>query len=118
MTSTRNLNTPGDYDLEQWSYNRQFDAQTYTYSANGRPHLNYLAGNGLLMGPMPSRQLSDNYCDIDSYLKGIGSTNLVKPLSPVVPELLSLKSLNIFEYPKLQVPTPLYVEPNQRPRWS
>jgi len=118
MASTRNLNTPGDYELEQWSINRQYDAQTYTYAANGRPHLNYLAGKGLLMGAMPSRQLADNYCDIESYLRGIGSTNLVKPLAPVVPELNSLKSLNIIETPKLQIPTPLFVEPGQRPLWS
>ena len=118
MASTRNINTPGDYDLEQWSLNRQFDSITYTYGAAGRPHLNYLAGNGLLMGPMPSRQLSDNYCDVESYLRGIGSTNLVKPQTPVVPELLSLKSLNIIETPKLQIPTPLYIEGGQRPLWN
>jgi hypothetical protein len=118
MASTRNINTPGDYELEQTAINRQFDSLTYTYAANGRPHLNYLAGNGLLMGSMPSRQLSDNYCDIDSYLKGIGSTNLVKPLAPVIPQLLSLKSLNIIETPVLQIPKPLVVEPNQRPQWS
>ena len=118
MASTRNINTPGDYDLEQTAINRQFDAITYTYSANGRPHLNYLAGNGLLSGGMHSRQLSDNYCDIDSYLKGIGSTNLVKPLAPVIPQLLTLQSLNIIETPKLQIPEPLFVEHGQRPLWS
>jgi hypothetical protein len=118
MASTRNLNTPGDYELEQTAINRQFDSITYTYGPSGRPHLNYLAGNGLLMGGMHSKQLSDNYCDIESSLRGIGSTNLVKPLAPVVPELLSLKSLNIIETPKLQVPAPLFVEPGQRPLWS
>jgi hypothetical protein len=118
MASTQNINTPGDYELEQKAINQQFDSVTYTYSACGRPHLNYLAGKGLLMGGMPSRQLSDNYYDIESYLRGIGSTNLVKPMSPVVPELLTLQSLNIIETKKMQIPEPLVIRPNQRPLWS
>jgi hypothetical protein len=35
MDSTQNINTPGDYELEQTSINHQFDALTYRYAANG-----------------------------------------------------------------------------------
>jgi hypothetical protein len=35
MASTRNINTPGDYELEQTSINRHFDTLTYRYAANG-----------------------------------------------------------------------------------
>ena len=37
MASTRSKNTPGNYALEQWSLEKQFQSKTYIHGAQGRP---------------------------------------------------------------------------------
>jgi hypothetical protein len=112
MASTRNKNTPGDYKLEQLAYVERhlniMDIQKQ--SADNK----YLPGNGLLQGSVPSRDLANNYTDIESTLFGIGSTNLVQPLPIVVPDINSYRSLNIIDKTPMVVPTPLYVDTKQR----
>jgi hypothetical protein len=95
MASTRNKNTPENYKLEQLAYIErhmnimEIQKQTAEYK--------YLPGNGLLQGHVPSRDLANNYTDIESTLFGIGSTNLVQPLPTVVPEIHRTKLLPIQE---------------------
>jgi len=48
-------------------------------------------------------------------LKGIGSTNLVTPKAPVVPEFKTPKSLNFIDGLQVTMPEPLVIEKNQRP---
>ena len=115
MASTRNKNTPGNYELEQWSKGRQFDTKLYTHAPQGKAITMHYAGNGLLGGKMHSRDLAHNACDIESFLYGIGSTNLVKPKAPVRPELKSFDSLNVIHKKPMVVPEALIVEPEQRP---
>ena len=115
MASTRNKNTPGDYALEQWSLKRQFQKTTYHHGAQGKAFGTMYAGNGLIGGRMHGRDLAQNDCDIESYLFGIGSTNLVKPKSDPVPEFKSLNSLNMIHKKETILPESLIIEPNQRP---
>ena len=112
MASTRNRNCPGDYALEQ-----KVNVQTREYSLYkeyGTPIRTQFAGDGLLMGRMGPDKLSGNYCDIESQLFGIGTTNLVKPKGPVTPDIIRLQSLSVIDRIPLIVPEPLYIEPKQR----
>jgi len=75
---------------------------------------------GILSGPMKSgfnhHVLSNNSADIESYLFGIGSTNLAKPKSyRFRPSINNRKKCKFFERPALVLPKDLVVENNQRP---
>ncbi len=59
--------------------------------------------------------MSSNAPDIESFLFGIGSTNLVNPAPVFVPRLTTLASSNLFEKAPVLVPEPLVIEKNQRP---
>jgi hypothetical protein len=93
MTSTRNKNTPGDYTAERWSTSQHINYNTY--HSYGVPQSTYLPGDGLLAGRVASEQLSHNSSDIESFLWGINSTNLVNPAPPLTPELKCLKSISL-----------------------
>jgi hypothetical protein len=61
------------------------------------------------------RNLSQNYSDVESFLFGIGSTNLVSPQSEPTPEINQIKSLNVADRLPMIMPGTLHVQPNQRP---
>jgi hypothetical protein len=113
MSSTRNRNTPGDYKLE--SSLNQSHVNYNTYGSYGVPTASYFPGNGLVQGRVASENLSGNACDIESFLRGIGSTNLVNPQPEVRPEIYSLKSLSIIDKTPLIIPSDLVIDANQRP---
>lgn len=113
MASTRNKNTPGDYASEKKANQIQVDYNTY--HSYGVPSVNYLPGDGLLSGKVASSSLSNNYCDIESYLRGIGSTNLETPQPEIVPSIKQLKSLAVMEKTPLIIPGDLVMEQGQRP---
>ena len=117
MSSTRNRNTPGNYQLEQWSLEQSRVQQSYTYQPNGQAITTHFAGDGLLPSRLPPTLLSNNSVDIESFLRGVGTTNLVHPKSDVQPELNPIAQLAIFNKNPLLLPKPLYVEPEQRPLW-
>lgn len=117
MASTRNKNSPGNYQLEEWAINKRFETRMYPYAAQGKSVEQHYAGNGLIGGRIHARDLAHNACDIESFLRGIGSTNLVNPQAPVVPQVRSLDSLNIIHKKPMVVPEQLIVEPNQRPMY-
>ena len=115
MASTSNKNTPGNYALEQ-RMNQNIDIyRTYLHSAAGEAYTNHLPGNGLLTGSIAPSQLCENYCDVESQLRGIGSTNLVNPQMPVVAQLRMLDSLSIMTKLPVLLPEPLMVETTHRP---
>ena len=95
MASTRNKNTPGNYALEQEAYSKQYSENMFLHSSRGKPLQPSFPGDGLLIGKMHGRDLASNSCDIESFLWGIGSTNLVQPLPKVEPLIHSLPSLNV-----------------------
>lgn len=118
MSSTRNINTPGDYELEQLRYKQNLEYNTYIHSSYGIQDKTYFSGDGLIMGRIPSSQLSKNYTDIETNLFGIGSTNLVSPRPEITPKFKELKSLSIIDRLPVILPEPIVIEPNQRFRFT
>jgi hypothetical protein len=115
MASTRNKNTPGNYCQDQ-RQNTQIESwQLYINGANGFAHDTRLAGVGLNQGQMPWSTLSHNPVDIETFLFGIGSTNLVEPVKPLKPELKCLNTANLFKKQDIIMPIPLAVSKTQRP---
>lgn len=115
MASTRNINTKGNYCLENKMYKEGENYTTYKYSAYGYAYNPQLPGVGLLSGHMPNTNLSHNPWDIESFLFGIGSTDLVNPKPPLCPQLKTLSSANIYKPADTYLPEPLIVSGNNRP---
>jgi hypothetical protein len=114
MASTRNKNTAGDYNSKQQSFRQQSNYCTnIDYSISTQT---LRAGNGLLQGRLPDSELSHNPNDIESFLFGIGSTNLVTPNTQVKPELKNIKELYIIDRRvPLIMPNDLVLLQDQRP---
>ena len=115
MASTRNKNTPGNYCLDQKQYTDNSAWTLYKNGAHGQAYDTRLAGTGLNPGQLPWTTLSYNPADIESFLFGINSTNLVNPAPTLTPELKCLKSANVFKMPNIIMPVPLTVPKGQRP---
>jgi hypothetical protein len=115
MASTRNRNDRGNYQLEERGREEQRGYLTFRNQGNGQAFSNHFAGDGLLMGQMGPLALSRNFADIDSYLKGTGSTNLVTPAPQIHPNLKELESLSIIDRIPTIMPEPLRHDKNQRP---
>ena len=115
MASTQNINTPGNYFLEQKQYKDNENYTLYPNSQYGAAYNTRLPGNGVNPGQIPWNQLSHNAVQIESFLLGINSTNLVNPQKPLVPELKTLETANFFEKGPILIPEPLVVQKNQRP---
>ena len=117
MASTRNRNTQGNYELEQWSLEQSRVQQSYTYQPNGQAITTHFAGDGLIGQWMPPTLLSDNSVDVESFLRGVGTTNLVSPKPDTQVQSKPIAQLAIFNKTPLMLPKPLYIEPEQRPLW-
>uniref|UniRef100_A0A6C0I3B9 Uncharacterized protein n=1 Tax=viral metagenome TaxID=1070528 RepID=A0A6C0I3B9_9ZZZZ len=83
----------------------------------GAPPLSCFPGHGLLPAKMPAMQLSNNSCDIESQLFGIGSANVVNPKPKISLSAKPIASLSIIK----QSPILLYetnsLTPEQRFRY-
>lgn len=115
MSSTRNINTPGNYYLQQQQFKQNANYTLYTNSQYGYAYDTKLPGNGLNPGQIPNDRMSHNAIDIESSLFGINSTNLVNPQPEVKPQLINLQTANIFKSAHVYIPEPLVIEKNQRP---
>jgi hypothetical protein len=113
MASTRNINTPGNYSLEQRQYKQNQQYTLYKNSQYGEAYSTKMPGNGLLPGQLPVEKLSGNPIQIESFLFGINSTNLVNPEPCLVPELKCLETANIYAKPATIMPLPLVIERNR-----
>lgn len=113
MASTRNKNTPGNYELEIKGKNEQ--ARYKVAEIYSVPKETAFFGDGLLAGRVGPAQLSSNYCDIESELRGIGATNLVTPTPEVQPDIYELKSLNIIDRIPLILPKSYEHNNKERP---
>lgn len=118
MASTRNKNSPGDYELEQKQYYNLRLYNTYAHSSYGMPVTPYLPGDGLLPTRMAPTELSDNSRDIESFLFGINSNNLVNPQPETKPQLKTLQSLSVITKTQLIMPDSFVPILNQRPSLS
>lgn len=115
MASTRNNNTQGNYYLEQREFRQSENYTLYENSQYGAAYLTRLPGNGLNPAQIPWNKLSNNAVEIESFLLGINSTNLVKPEPPLIAQLNHLDSANIFIKDPVLLPEPLVVLKSQRP---
>ena len=115
MASTRNINTPSDYCLQQRSYKDSLKYNEYENSQAGRAYHNALPCMGITPSHMPREAFSKNSVEIESSLFGINSTNLVTPQQPVVPHLKTLPEVSYFERLPMYMPEHLVVETDQRP---
>ena len=115
MASTRNKNTPGNYCLDQRQNVGQESWQLYKNGANGYAYDTRLPGNGLNHGQLPWYTLSHNPADIESFLWGINSTNLVNPAGPLTPELKCLQTANVFKTKPVIMPVPQAIPKYERP---
>ena len=115
MASTRNRNTAGNYCLEQRQNIRATQWNLYENGAGGNAYNTQFAGTGLNPGRMAADNLSKNATDTETFLWGIGSTNLVKPRDTFEPQITQLSSFNLYKKEKTIMPVPLVVPKNQRP---
>lgn len=115
MASTRNLNTRLNYNLEQQKYRHSENYTLYPNSQYGVAYSTKMPGNGANPAQLPRDALSRNPVEIESFLFGINSTNLVNPEPPLTPQLKCLSVANFFETPEVLMPEPLTVEKHQRP---
>jgi hypothetical protein len=115
MASTRNKNTPGNYCLEQRQDANAAQYALYPNSQYGCAFNTRMPGNGFRPAQIPGNKMSYNAPDIESFLFGINSTNLVKPAPCFVPELKQLSSSNLFLLEPPLMPEPLVIPKNQRP---
>jgi hypothetical protein len=115
MASTRNNNTPGNYCLQQRQYSLARDYKSYKNSCTGRAYTTKLPCMGITPSHMPRDTLSSNPIEIESYLFGINSTNLVQPEAPVNPKLNTIPEISFFNRIPMIMPKPLVVENKQRP---
>tara|TARA_X000000950_G_C13666808_1_gene558230 strand:- start:268 stop:648 length:381 start_codon:yes stop_codon:yes gene_type:complete len=117
MTSTRIKNLKGSYLKEQ---HKNLHGMTYLTDNNKFDSKNPMlpdfgtVGNVMHAG-FYSNMLSNNGCDIESKLFGIGSSDLEDTHRNITPSLNKMKYLAFFDRPSLHLPDPLVVEHNQRP---
>lgn len=109
MASSRTVNTPGNYELEKKA--NKLQEQYFTVHDYWIPNKTILPGNGLLAGNVSREQLSYNSCDIESMLRGIGTTNLETSQPVIQPNIKYLQSLNIHDRIPLIIPSTLKLAP-------
>jgi len=113
MSSTRNINTRGNYQLQQRQFHESEQYNLYINSQAGEAYQTNLAGVGLIQGYTPWNKLSANPADTESFLFGINSTNLVHPAPNFHPEPLFPSYINLFNPRPTIMPNPLVIERNR-----
>ena len=115
MASTRNINTAGNYALEQKTYALAERYELYENSQHGRAYNDAQPSVGITASHMPRDALSHNPIEIESMLFGINSTNLVNPRPEPRIKAKTLPEKKFFERIPIIMPAPLVVENKQRP---
>jgi hypothetical protein len=115
MASTRNKNCSADYKLEQQRMEDSRLYNEYEFSQVGRAYNNAMPDVGITPSHMPRSAFSNNSVDIESALKGINSTNLVKPAAPTVPDTKNIPNIAFFDRMPCILPKPLEIAKDQRP---
>jgi hypothetical protein len=117
MASTSLKNLPGLYCRETSANRLNSDYLVFKNKkipkTSAMPDLGINVGN--MAGGYTHNILSNNTADLESYLFGIGTSNLVKTFNKPNPKLNQLDNLKFFEKPGYNMPNPLVVENRQRP---
>ena len=116
MTSTRNINTCGNYELEEREFRKFQNYNLDTTISYGEPYGAAIPSGGSAPPSKINRTvLSSNSVDIESALRGIGSTNLVKPQFPTFPQLTPLNTVEFFKRSPIIMPANLEISNTERP---
>ena len=113
MASTRNINTKGNYDLQQKQFQDRNNYFLYNNSQHGEAYRTEMAGDGLIQGKLPRNKMSHNPIEIESFLFGINSTNLVNPEPVFTPALKPVSTRHLYKKEEVIMPNPLIVERNR-----
>ena len=118
MASTREKNDPSRFCQEQKSLHDTYKQIMWKYKSI--PVNSSYPTVGINMPTMKNgfvnNVLSNNACDIESALLGIGCSNLVNKKPVIVPKLNKLDHAQYFDRPNYYLPDPLVIEKNQRPK--
>jgi hypothetical protein len=115
MASTRNINTRGDYNLEQSYYSLGRDYTKYQHASTGKAYTESFPIFGVIQGHMSRESFTTNSVDVESMLFGINSTNLVNPQKAVKPDFKTIPTSKFYNRLAVPMPKPLVIEKNQRP---
>jgi len=116
MSSTRNKNSQINYNLEKSTKEKILNETFYIHSSSGRPISDCIPALGYMPSHISRDALANNAIDIESQLRGIGSTNLETPCTVVTPSINTLEFKDYFDRPQsIIMPYPLVYENHQRP---
>ena len=116
MSSTRNRNSQINYNLEKSNKEKILNETFYIHSSSGRPISECIPALGYMPSHISRDALANNAIDIESQLRGIGSTNLETPCTIVVPSIRTIDLTDFFDRPQTVImPYPLVYENYQRP---
>jgi len=115
MVSTRSINNPANYYLEQKQNRLTTNYRLYENSSNGEAFNPAIPTLGYTPSHMNRNVFSNNPIEIESYLFGINANNLVNPQRPVIPQLKDIQFKKYFDTIPLIMPNPLFLQKNQRP---
>ena len=114
MTSTRNINTQGDYNLKKQESVMIRDYLLHNdYANTQRPVMFNLGSNPSFYSGL----LSQNAIDIESKLRGIRSVNLEGPSFNPEPLFKSVPSVSYFERHKVILPNAYIHSRCERPNY-
>ena len=114
MTSTRNKNQQSDYNVKK---RESIMIQNYM---NDKDYAVHNETSFMELGSIPKfsgAQLSNNFIDIESMLRGIHSTNLEGESFKANPELVYLEHKGWFEKPQFVMPEDFVHSSIERPKY-
>jgi hypothetical protein len=115
MASTRNKNTRNNYALE---LNKSIHTQEYLLTGDyGESNTTVCPGNGLGAARIPRTQMSSNPIEIETFLFGIGSSDLTKDVPALNADLKCLPTHDIFKKEPTVVPNKFSPNMSQRPQF-
>jgi len=110
---SRNNNTKENYKLEQ---KQNQSAYNYIfYNSNITPQFQ---GNGIGISKLHSCLLNENYIDIESDLRGIGTCNFIETHPKVDYQPKNLSFLNLYEKKQVAPPVNYALYQNERPFYT
>ena len=118
MASTRTINTVGDYKVKSREMARIEEYPHFANSSYGTPCASYAIPDiGTYASRTSRTEFTKNAIDIESELRGTGTTNLVNPHQPVIPDPNKIQFKTTFVRPTVVMPKPLVCEKYQRSNW-
>ena len=116
MASTRNKNTRNDYALE---LNKSIHTQEYLLAGDyAQSNTTACPGNGLGGAHIPRSQMSSNPIVIETFLFGIGSSDLTKDVPVLDANLKCLPTHDIYAKAPTVVPEKFVSNTTQRPQFK